>query len=45
MNAIKFRCLNLQYTKRFHPNIMKFTEFTKLNLRVLYVKFLSNQSI
>ena len=45
INAISFGDSNLQYAKSFHPNIMKFTAFTKLNLRVPYMNFLSNQSI
>ena len=44
INAIRFRCLNLQYAKSFHPNVMKFTVVAKHDLRVLFMKFLSNQS-
>ena len=45
IGAIKFSCLNLWYAKGSQPNVMKITAFTTLNLRVLYMKFLSNQSI
>ena len=44
-DAVRFRCLNLCYTKSFQPNIMKLTAFTKLNPNVLYMKLLGNQSI
>ena len=44
INAIKFGDLNLWYAKSFHPNIMKFTVSTKLDLEMLYMNFLSNQS-
>ena len=43
INAIRFRYLNLWYAKSFHPNVMKFTVFTKLDLEMLYINFLSNQ--
>ena len=29
----------------FHPNVMKFTAYTKLDMGVLYMNFLSNHSI
>ena len=45
MGAIMFRCLNLWYAKSFHPNVMKLTVSTKLNLRVLYMELLSNWRI
>ena len=44
MNSINLRRLNLWYIKWFHPNVMKLTTFTKLDLRVKCMNFLSNQS-
>ena len=45
INTFRSGCLNLQYAKSFHPNIMIFTAFTKLDLGLLYMKLLSNWSI
>ena len=40
-----FGSLDIQYVKTFHLNIMMFTAFTKLNMRILYINFLSNLKI
>ena len=40
-----FKYLNIQYMKTFHPNVMKFTAFTKHDMGVLCMNFLSNHSI
>ena len=45
MFASKVRCLNLWYAKHSYLNVMKLTAFTKLSLRVVCIKFLSNWSI
>ena len=42
IKVIRSGCLNLWYIKNVHLNVMKFTAFTKYNLGVLYMKFLSN---
>ena len=37
-----FGCLDIQYVKIFHPIIMELTAFTKLDMKMLYINFLSN---
>ena len=44
INTIRSGCLNLWYAKSFHPNFMKYTAFTKYDLGLFYMKFLSNPS-
>ena len=45
MFALRFGCFSLWYMKSSQQNDMKFTVFTKLSLRMLYMKFLSNQRL
>ena len=40
-----FGCLDIQYVKSFHPIIMKLTVYTKLDMRMLYINFLSDLKI
>ena len=42
---LSFECLNIWYMKGFHPNIFNLTVYTKLDMGVLYMNFLSNQRI
>ena len=45
MFASKVKYLNLCYAKSSYLNATKSTVFTTLSLRVVYINFLSNQSI
>ena len=42
---LDFGCLDIQYIKSFHLIIMKLTAFTKLDMRILHINFLSNLKI
>ena len=42
---LDFRCLNIQYVKTFHPIVMKLTAYTKLDMRMLFINFLSDLKI
>ena len=37
-----FRCLNIWYLKTSYPIVMKLTAYTKLDIRMLYINFLSH---
>ena len=43
--TIRVKCLNLWHSKSLHLNTMKLTAFTKLGLKMLYIKFLNNRRI
>ena len=37
-----FECLNSWYVKSSHPIVMKLTAFTKADMRMVYINFLSD---
>ena len=42
---LDFRCLNIWYMKTSYPIVMKLTAYTKADMRMLYINFLSNLKI
>ena len=42
---LDFKCSNIQYMKTFHLIVMKFTVYTKADMRSIYINFLSDPKI
>ena len=42
---LSFECLTIWYIQSFHPNDVKCTVFTKADMRMLYINFLSDWRI